>query len=150
MVLLPRPAFLFSFAIAGILLLGFPGLARGQWHLRKKNNHALQYGVASFYSNRFNGHRTADGEIFSNLKFTAAHNSLPFDTYVKVTNRANGRWIILRINDRLHYRNKRLVDLTQVAARKLGFHRRGIARVKLQVVPRQLIPYLELAPEPGL
>ncbi len=148
--LLFRNSFLVSIPAALVLLTVFSEIALAQHPLRKKNNHALQYGVASFYSNRFNGHRTADGEIFSNRKFTAAHNSLPFGTYVKVTNRANGRWIILRINDRLHYRNKRLLDLTEVAARKLGFHRRGIARVKLQVVPRGLIPYLELAPEPGL
>ena len=106
---------------------------------RKINQHPVQYGVASFYSNKFNGHRMANGRTFSNKKMTAANNSLPFGTYVKVTNRANGKWTVVRITDRLHYRNKRLVDLSQTAAKRLGFRRRGLAKVKLEVIPPQLV-----------
>jgi len=123
-----------------------PALSSGQQRLRKVNQHPVQYGIASFYANRFNGHKTASGEIFSNRKFTAAHNSLPFGTYVKVTNRSNGKWVIVRINDRLQYRSRRLLDLSQVAAKKLGFHHLGLARVKLQVVPAALVRYLDLEP----
>lgn len=106
---------------------------------RKINGKPVQYGVASFYSSKFNGHRMANGRIFSNKKMTAANNSLPLGTYVKITNRSNGRWTIVRITDRLHYRNKRLVDLSQAAAKKLAFRNRGLAKVKLEVIPHQLV-----------
>jgi rare lipoprotein A len=133
--------------LSAVLLL-VPG--RGQQRIRKTNRHSLQYGIASFYANRFNGHRTANGEIFSNRKFTAAHNSLPFGTFIKVTNRRNAKWVIVRVNDRLQFRNRRLVDLTQAAARQLGFHERGLVRVKLQVIPPGMMGYLLLPPELGL
>lgn len=85
----------------------------------------IQYGVASFYSNKFNGRKTANGEIFSQQKLTAAHNSLPLGTYVKVTNLRNGRTVVVKINDRLHHRNKRIIDLTRAAATKLGLLKAG-------------------------
>ncbi len=105
---------------------------------RKINNKPVQYGVASFYSNKFNGHRMANGRTFDNKKMTAANNSLPLGTYVKVTNRSNGKWTIVTITDRLHYKNKRLVDLSQTAAKRLGFRKRGLAKVKMEVIPHQM------------
>ena len=93
-----------------------------------------QYGVASYYSDKFIGKKTANGEIFSQEKLTAAHNSLPLGTYIKVTNLRNHKSVKVKINDRLHRRNKRLVDLSKAAARKLGFMRSGITRVKVQVI----------------
>ncbi|HET9056592.1 MAG TPA: septal ring lytic transglycosylase RlpA family protein [Chitinophagaceae bacterium] len=97
----------------------------------------VQYGTASFYSNKFNGRKTASGEIFSQQKMTAAHNSLPLGTYVKVTNLRNKRSVIVKINDRLHARNKRLLDLTTAAARRLGFVKAGLARVKLEILDKK-------------
>jgi rare lipoprotein A len=100
----------------------------------------IQYGVASFYSNKFNGRKTANGEIFSQQKFTAAHNSLPLGTYVRVTNLRNGRTVVVKINDRLHHRNKRIIDLTRAAAQKLGFIKSGVTRVKLEVLGKKPPP----------
>ncbi|MFN5134424.1 MAG: septal ring lytic transglycosylase RlpA family protein [Chitinophagaceae bacterium] len=97
----------------------------------------VQYGIASFYSNKFNGRKTANGEIFSQQKFTAAHNSLPLGTYVRVTNLRNKRTVIVKINDRLHARNKRLIDLTKAAAQKLGFIKSGLVRVKIEVLGKK-------------
>lgn len=97
----------------------------------------VQYGIASFYSNKFNGRKTASGEIFSQQKFTAAHNSLPLGTYVRVTNLRNKRTVIVKINDRLHARNKRLIDLTRAAAQKLGFIKSGLTRVKIEVLGKK-------------
>lgn len=97
----------------------------------------VQYGIASFYSNKFNGRKTANGEIFSQQKFTAAHNSLPLGTYVRVTNLRNKRTVIVKINDRLHARNKRLIDLTRAAAQKLGFIKSGLTRVKIEVLGKK-------------
>jgi rare lipoprotein A len=97
----------------------------------------VQYGIASFYSNKFNGRKTANGEIFSQQKLTAAHNSLPLGTYVRVTNLRNKKSVVVKINDRLHARNKRLIDLTKLAAQKLGFVKSGLTRVKIEVLGKK-------------
>ncbi len=97
----------------------------------------IQYGLASFYANKFNGRKTANGEIFDQKKLTAAHNTLPLGTHVKVTNLRNGKSVVVKINDRLHHRNKRIIDLTRSAATKLGFIKSGLTRVKLEVLSKK-------------
>ena len=97
----------------------------------------IQYGLASFYSNKFNGRKTANGEIFNNQKLTAAHNTLPLGTYVRVTNLRNKRTVVVKINDRLHHKNKRIIDLSRVAATKLGYIKSGLTRVKLEVLGKK-------------
>ena len=101
---------------------------------RKANTDKIQYGTASYYSNKFNGRKTAKGEIYDSKKLTAAHNGLPLGTWVKVTNLANKRTVVVKINDRLHYKNKRLIDLSGSAAKKLGFSSHGLTKVKLEVL----------------
>ena len=97
----------------------------------------IQYGVASFYANKFNGRRTATGELYDSSKFTAAHNALPFGTWIKVTNLSNKRSVMVRVNDRLHHRNKRLVDLSLAAASRLGYTKKGLTRVKVEVLGKK-------------
>jgi rare lipoprotein A len=97
----------------------------------------VQYGLASFYSNKFNGRKTANGEIFNNQKLTAAHNTLPLGTYVRVTNLRNKRSVVVKINDRLHHKNKRIIDLSRAAATKLSFITSGLTRVKLEVLGKK-------------
>ena len=94
----------------------------------------IKYGVASFYAKKFDGRRTANDEIFSSKKYTAACNQLPFNTWIKVTNLRNDKSVIVRINDRLNPKNKRLVDLSKAAAKKLGYSGRGITKVKVEVL----------------
>lgn len=101
---------------------------------KKKKIAKVQYGTASFYSNKFNGRRTASGEIFSQKKLTAAHNSLPLGTWVKVTNLRNKKTVVVKITDRLHYSNKRVIDLSKAAATALSFGRAGLVQVKLQIL----------------
>jgi len=91
-------------------------------------------GIASYYAQKFHGRKTASGEIFDNNAMTAAHNTLPLGTYIKVTNIRNNRWVIVKVTDRLHAANRRVVDLTQAAAKKLGFIHWGLTRVKVEVV----------------
>ena len=93
-----------------------------------------QYGTASYYAKKFEGRKTATGETYNGAKFTAACNTLPLRTWVKVTNLRNKRSVIVRINDRLHYKNTRLVDLSYVAARQLGYTSHGLAKVKVEVL----------------
>ena len=64
---------------------------------------AIQYGTASFYADKFNGKQTANGDIFSQDKMTAAHNTLPLGTWIRVTNLRNKKAVVVRINDRLHH-----------------------------------------------
>ena len=105
---------------------------------RKANTAKVQIGTASYYAAKFQGRKTASGEVYDANKFTAAHNGLPLGTWVRVTNQRNGRKVIVKINDRLHYRNPRLVDLSRAAAKKLGYTGHGLAKVKVEVLGRKI------------
>lgn len=96
------------------------------------------YGVASFYAEKFHGKRTANGEIFSRDRFTAACNVLPLGTWIQVANLKNGKIVVVKTNDRLHANNKRLVDLSHAAATKLGFINAGLTKVKVTVLDQKL------------
>jgi rare lipoprotein A len=91
-----------------------------------------QTGQASFYASKFDGRSTSNGERFDNSKLTAAHRSLPFGTMVKVSNLKNGKWVIVRINDRGPHARNRIIDLSQEAARQLDIIRDGTALVRLE------------------
>lgn len=95
------------------------------------------YGTASFYSNNFNGKKTANGEIYSQKKMTAACNVLPLGTWIRVTNLRNGRSVLVRTNDRLHPRMKRVVDLSRTAAEKLNYIKSGLTRVRIEVLGKK-------------
>jgi rare lipoprotein A len=92
------------------------------------------YGTASFYANSFHGKKTANGETFSQKKMTAACNVLPLGTWIRVTNLRNGRSVLVRTNDRLHAKMKRVVDLSRSAAEKLNYVKSGLTRVKVEVL----------------
>lgn len=105
--------------------------------IKKKNNVGkVLYGQASFYANKFHGRKTASGERFDQKKFTCACNALPFGTWVKITNLRNNKTIIVKVNDRLHPKVRRVVDLTHAAAEKLGFIAAGLTRVKVEILPK--------------
>ena len=93
------------------------------------------YGIASYYHDKFVGRQTATGEIFDNNRFTAASNNFKLGSYVKVTNLSNGEVIYVRINDRMAKSNTRVIDLTSMSAKKLQFHKKGITKVKVEIVP---------------
>lgn len=92
-------------------------------------------GIASYYGERFRGRRTHTDDIFDPDKMTAACNQLPLKTWVKVTNLRNHRSVNVWINDRMHPKNKRLIDVSSRAAKELGFYARGLTRVKIEVIP---------------
>ena len=99
-----------------------------------------QTGLASYYGPGFDGQRTASGELFDQDAMTAAHRTLPFGTIVRVTNLENGRRVKLRVTDRGPYGPNRakgcIIDVSTAAARRLGFLKDGIARVRVQVLRR--------------
>ncbi len=106
---------------------------------RRKGNHQqaeqkpYQVGMASWYGKQFHGRATASGEDFDMFELTAAHRQLPLGTYVKVTNLRNGKWIIVRVNDRGPFVEGRIMDLSYGAARMLSF-RDGVERVRLDLI----------------
>ena len=95
---------------------------------------AVFTGVASFYGPDFHGKLTANGEVYDMYGLTAAHKTLPLNTIIRVTNLANGKSLILRINDRGPYIAGRVLDLSYGAAKKLGFIAQGTTRVRFEVI----------------
>ena len=91
-------------------------------------------GMASYYGDELAGNRTASGERFNPAQLTAAHRSLPFGSMVRVTNTSNGDSVIVRINDRGPFSHGRVIDVSHAAAREIGMHRSGTARVKLALL----------------
>lgn len=94
-------------------------------------------GTASWYGPYFHGRLTATGEVFDQNEFTAAHPSLPFDTYLKVTNLLNGKSIIVRVNDRGPYIDDRTLDLSREAARYLGSEADGVVPIEAVIMEPQ-------------
>ena len=93
-----------------------------------------QEGFASYYGKKFHGKKTASGEIFNMYDMTAAHRTLPFGTYVRVTNLENGRSVVVRINDRGPFAKGRIIDLSYAAAKRLGIIHKGVAKVRIDIV----------------
>jgi len=92
-------------------------------------------GIASWYGDRFHGRKTASGEVYDMMAMTAAHKTLPFGTLVLVTNLADGRQVVVRINDRGPFVEGRIIDLSKAAAVHIGLDRTGVARVRIQPAP---------------
>ena len=99
-----------------------------------KNANKIVYGLASYYAQKFEGRQTANGEIFRHSKMTAACNILPLGTWIQITNLKNGKIIVVRTNDRLHPKTRRIIDLTYTGAQKLGFIKSGLTRVKIEIL----------------
>jgi rare lipoprotein A len=95
---------------------------------------AYQVGVASYYGEQFHGKRTANGETFNMYKLTAAHRVLPLGTIVRVTNLDNGRWAIVKVNDRGPFVEGRVLDLSFAAALELEMVKDGTANVMIELV----------------
>jgi rare lipoprotein A len=104
---------------------------------KNKNVAVTQYGVASFYHDKFEGRLAANGDTFTQKRMTAASNNYPLNCWVRVTNTRNKRIVIVRIIDRMHHLNTRLIDLTRSAAGKLGYIGRGLTRVKVEYLGKK-------------
>ena len=90
--------------------------------------------IASWYCEKFQGHKTSNGEVFDMYKVSAAHKSLPIPSFLRVTNLDNNRSLVVRVNDRGPFHGDRIVDLSYAAALKLGYADRGTARVQLEAI----------------
>ena len=106
----------------------------GIYSFNKFNANDAKTSFASFYHDKFNGRKTASGEIFSNRKLTAAHRTLPFGTIVQVTNLRTGKSVEVRINDRGPFHSSRALDLSKAAFDSIGNTARGIMPVEYEIV----------------
>ncbi len=111
--------------------------------------YATRFGTASFYANKFEGRKTATGDIFRQEKLSGACNVIPLNSWVRITNMRNRRRVILKVNDRMHPRNPRLIDLSHSAAKELRYTGYGIQRVKLEVLGKKLPPGLRTGLQPA-
>lgn len=126
-----RPSLLFLVVMLG--LAACAGAPKKKAETGKPTG--VQTGLATWYGADHDGGPTASGERFNKNAFTAAHRTLPMGTHVRVTNENNGRSVILRINDRGPYGNKRrIIDVSEAAARKLGMIEAGVVPVRVEVI----------------
>ena len=110
---------------------------KGKIYTTKDAEEAKNYskeGLASYYHLKFNGNKTASGDIYNSSLFTAAHKTLPINSYALVTNLHNNRKVIVRINDRGPFSDKRLIDLSHAAAKELGLIARGTGQVRIEAL----------------
>jgi rare lipoprotein A len=121
-----------------VLVLAFLAMTAGC--ARKISAHApapigkTETGIASWYGVPYNGRRSANGEVYDMEKFTAAHRSLPFDTWVEVTNLENRKRVDVRITDRGPFLHGRIIDLSLAAAREIDMVQAGTVRVRIKVI----------------
>lgn len=139
----------FLLTFFGITFIGFTAISQAGTSMSKSkvtqkkelnskgDSSIVYYGVASYYADKFNGRLTATGAAYSHDAKTAACNVLPLGTWILVTNLKNNKKIVLQINDRLHAKNNRVVDLSKSAAAKLGYIKSGLARVKVEVLGKK-------------
>ncbi|ELA08444.1 rare lipoprotein A [Moraxella macacae 0408225] len=93
-----------------------------------------QTGVASWYGRQFQGKKTTSGDIFDQYAFTAAHRSLPMNCYIKVTNKSNGKSVVVKVNDRGSFSGNRVLDLSYAAAKQIGIVNSGTGNVVIERV----------------
>ena len=118
--------------VVGHYKLGSPYRIKGRLYRPQYDPNYSKVGTASWYGSDFHGLPTANGEVFDKELITAAHPTLPLPSIVRVTNLENGRSVDVRVNDRGPFIGDRLIDLSEAAARKLGYENQGLARVQVQ------------------
>ena len=110
------------------------------YKVRKSSKGYVQQGIASWYGTKFHGQRTSNGEPYDMFSMTAAHKTLPIPTYVRVTHLGNRRSIVVRINDRGPFHDNRIIDLSYVAAAKLGITKNGTGLVEIRALEPEQLP----------
>lgn len=120
----------------GVFKIGNPYKVAGRWYVPREDRNYDRVGTASWYGDDFHGRHTANGEIFDRHALTAAHPTMPLPSYAYVTNLANGRTVLVRVNDRGPYVNGRIIDLSHRAAQALGYVGQGRARVRVRYAGR--------------
>jgi peptidoglycan lytic transglycosylase len=103
------------------------------WNLGIATAQTAEEGIANFYSDKFQGKKTASGAVYDKNKLTASHKTLPYGTKARVTNLENGKSVVVTVNDRMKPKSPAVIDVTRRAAQDLGFAKAGKAKVKVEV-----------------
>lgn len=121
-----------------------------RYYVMDDGSNYVERGIASWYGTKFHGRRTSSGETYDMYAMTAAHKTLPLPTYVRVTNLDNDRSVVVKVNDRGPFHDNRIIDLSYVAASKLGMLAKGTALVEVRSLePGQPEPrYVAAASQP--
>jgi len=138
--------------------VGSPYKINGRWYKPQIDMDYYKEGIASWYGPNFHGKYTANGELYNKYAFTAAHQTLPLPSIVRVTNLHNGKVVDVRINDRGPFVGERIIDLSYAAAKSIDMDKAGLAKVKVELLQEetlalyQVVPraprYAELFPKP--
>lgn len=120
----------------GVYRVGKPYVVGGREYIPQEDVNYSAVGLASWYGDDFHGRYTANGEIFDMNSISAAHPTLPLPSYARVTNLANHRSIVVRVNDRGPYVGDRVIDVSVRTAKLLGFYGNGVTKVKVDYVGR--------------
>jgi rare lipoprotein A len=132
--------FALSLAVLCIVLSGCAKHKQANAPVQPAKIGTTQRGEASWYGEPYNGRRAASGEIYDMEQLTAAHKTLPFQTWVEVTNLENGKRVDVRIIDRGPFVDGRIIDLSRAAAREIDLLRLGVAKVELRVIDAPKVP----------
>lgn len=132
------------------LLSVHPATIMAQAEDSKASGSVYQQGKASFYALSLTGNRTANGERLHHDSMTCAHRSLPFGTYLRVTNLLNGKKVVVRVNDRGPFRKGRIIDLSVGAAKAIGMIAQGIVPVTVEKLRSANVPYKPDDDEPEI
>src|ERR1700687_3433817 len=118
----------------GTFRVGKPYQVAGRTYVPEHDENYRAEGIASWYGSDFHGRLTANGEVYDKDGISAAHPTLPMPCYARVTNLANGRSIVVRVNDRGPYAKDRVIDLSSKTAELLGYKSHGVASVRVEYV----------------
>ena len=110
------------------------GSSTGNKNSAVESKGKILYMVSSYYGSKFHGRQTSNGEIFDMYKLTCAHKTLPFNTMLKVTNEDNGKFVIVRVNDRGPFIHGRDLDLSYAAAKEIELIAEGVKKVKVEIL----------------
>jgi rare lipoprotein A len=130
---------MFGMSLSRFFALGLVTMMVMGFSYKKESKGTVLTGIASYYSDYYEGRITSNGEVFRQNQLTAASKDLKFGTMVKLTNLKNDSVVIVRINDRMPQYNKRLIDLSYRAAKQLNFIREGLANVKLEILESSVV-----------
>src|SRR5471032_345063 len=125
---------------AGVYKVGQPYQVDNVWYYPREQPDYDETGIASWYGPTFYGHHTANGELYDGNQLTAAHRTLPMPVNVRVTNLDNCKSLVVRVNDRGPYAKGRIIDVSEAAAKLLGFYNQGTARVRVTYLSRSTQP----------
>ncbi len=130
----------------GYYKVGAPYQIKNEWYHPKEDHNYDEVGISSWYGSEFHNKKTANGGIFNRNALTAAHRTLPLPSIVRVTNLENNRSIVLTVNDRGPFSKKRILDVSEKAAEKLGFKNKGTTKVRVQFLPEETKKLLPTIP----